>query len=50
MVFIVGNMPDHTYYLHGDTRERGNVLVVDNKGYLGPICDGNWGIEEVNFF
>ena len=22
-------------------------MVVNDKGYLGPICDENWDIEEV---
>ena len=35
------------YYLHGGTREKGNVMVVNKEGYLGPVCDSNWDITEV---
>ena len=45
--FFVGNQPDHQYFLYGESREKGNVMVVNDKGYLGPICDENWDIEEV---
>jgi hypothetical protein len=45
--FFVGNQPDHQYFLYGESREKGNVMVVNGSGYLGPICDENWDIEEV---
>ena len=44
---MLGNQPDHQYFLYGESREKGNVMVVNDKGYLGPICDENWDIEEV---
>ena len=44
---MVENQPDHQYFLYGESREKGNVMVVNDKGYLGPICDENWDIEEV---
>ena len=46
----LGNQPDHMYYLHGESREKGNVMVVNEDGYLGPVCDSNWDIEEVCTF
>ena len=47
ILYFVGNQPDHQYFLYGESREKGNVMVVNDKGYLGPICDENWDIEEV---
>ena len=31
----------------GKSSNEGNVIAVNSKGYMGPICDDVWDFEEV---
>jgi len=32
----------------GNTTREGNVFVMDNEGYFGPVCDHNWSNRSAN--
>ena len=32
----------------GDGSSTGNVFVVNNNGFYGPVCDDSWGDEDAN--
>ena len=34
--------------LQGGTDHSGNVFALNLSGYLGPVCDDNWGNLEAN--
>ena len=38
---------NHYFLIHGKHSGEGNILILDDKGHLGPTCDSQWDLKAV---